>query len=75
MISNLHLIATQSLYDQQLYNEIRLLEGTNQGRPYLDTTENPSVGIGFNLRGNPTVREQVFFRMRRRKGGRNHCLH
>ncbi len=63
MISNLHLIPTQATYDQQRYDEIRLLEGTNQGRPYLDTTGNPSVGIGFNLRGNATVRAEVFFRM------------
>ena len=63
MISNLHLIATQSIYEQQRYNEIRLLEGTNQGRPYLDTTGNPTVGIGFNLRGNVDVRAEVFLRM------------
>ena len=63
MISNLHLITTPSIYNQQLYDEIRLLEGTNQGRPYLDTTGNSSVGIGFNLRGNPDVRDEVFRRM------------
>ena len=63
MISNLHLLAIQSIYEQQRYNEIRLLEGTNQGRPYLDTTGNPTVGIGFNLRGNVDVRAEVFLRM------------
>ncbi len=42
MISNLHLIATLSAYELQRYNEIRLLEEVNEGRPYLDTTGNPS---------------------------------
>ncbi len=55
MISNLHLIATLSAYELQRYNEIRLLEGTKQGRPYLDTTEGKERGHSTFLIGSVTL--------------------
>ncbi|MEO7861014.1 MAG: hypothetical protein ABIU05_11305 [Nitrospirales bacterium] len=63
MITNLHSITSLQLYNQQRFDEILLREGTNQGRPYRDTTGNPSVGIGFNLRGSTEVRDLVFLEM------------
>lgn len=64
MITNLHQISTQAVYNQQRFDRIHQLEGTNGGRPYRDTTGNPSVGIGFNLRGSTAVRDLVFQEMR-----------
>ena len=64
MITNLHQISNQAVYNQQRFDRIHQLEGTNGGRPYRDTTGNPSVGIGFNLRGSTAVRDLVFQEMR-----------
>jgi Ca2+-binding RTX toxin-like protein/GH24 family phage-related lysozyme (muramidase) len=63
MISSWHSITGSAAYNQKRFDDIRRLEGTNKGRPYLDTTGNSSVGIGFNLRGNRIVRDDVFLRM------------
>ena len=48
MLTGLHLLS-DSDYQALLYSTLRAMEGVSF-TPYVDSTGNPTIGIGFNLR-------------------------
>ncbi len=62
LLSNVHAIDSDADYRDLRYLVLKQLEGSKD-YPYLDkaTTDNKvTIGIGFNIEGNATLRENTF---------------
>jgi Ca2+-binding RTX toxin-like protein len=56
---------SQAEYENERYLLIKQLEGTHKpgtpdGSPYIDSVGQATIGIGFNVEGNDTLRNNVF---------------